>query len=128
MQLLTYACSSCRIDSTATSLEESFGSVLCEVPVPAGDEQFPGRYDEERPPRHSGCMPSLLHEDVSDREDWIVRCFPENPTPKAVGRGAAAMSDGLGRRPNRRQVGVGRYGHSISHIDQERGRKSRTST
>ena len=61
-------------------------------------------------------------------KDCIVRCFPENPTPKAVGRGAAAMSDGLGRRPNRRQVGVGRYGHSNSHIDQERGRKSRTST
>ena len=31
------------------------------------------------------------------------------------------MSDGFGRRPNRRQVGVGRYGHSNSHIDQDMG-------
>ena len=77
-QLLTQACSYCMIATTTTSpLEGAHGRVLSEVPVQEGDEQHPGHYDEEGPPGYSGCMSSLLHKDVSDRQSSIVWCFPE---------------------------------------------------
>ena len=75
--LLTYACSYCRIEVAATSLEGTHGSVLFKVPDQEGDEQRPGHYYEEWPPGHSGCMPSLLHKDVPDRQSCVVRCFLE---------------------------------------------------
>ena len=75
-KLLTCAWSYCRIVLTTTSLEEFLGSVLYEVPVQEGDEQRPGHHDEKRPPGHSGCMPSLLHEDVPDWQSRIAQRLP----------------------------------------------------
>ena len=77
-KLLTYAWSYCRIDLATTSLEVIHGSVLYEVPDQEGDEQRTGHHDEERPPGHSGCLPSLFHKDVPDRQSCIIRRFPEN--------------------------------------------------
>ena len=45
--------------------------------IKRGDEQRPGHHDEEWSPGHSGCLPSLLHKDVPDRQSCIVWRFPE---------------------------------------------------
>lgn len=55
--------------SFTTHTGGAYASLLCQVSGEAGDQESEGHHHEERKASDTGCVPSLRHQDVQDREE-----------------------------------------------------------